>query len=343
MRSTDEPLVSVVMATYNTEYSMIREAVESVINQTYSNWELILIDDSSMEYNDFSFLDEYHDNRIKLYHNEENIGCTKCFNKGIRLSQGEYIARLDADDIALPRRFELQVKYLVKHPDIKVLSSVAYFFGKDSGIGFIMPAVYEYIRPLSLFRNIIAHSSVMIRRTLFDVDNMCYDESLVNGQDFDLWVRVIKTGDYIRQYPKCLVMIRTHNRQISAPGNNSIQARNLGLIRVGQLRESFDATDEDIRCEEAFLKKEQSDGATIADINYWIIRLLKENRTRKCFRQHYLKLAISEKYIQYIKGTNSYSQIHFLLRHMPIEFFQMMIIVIYRKMYFLVIKFYNTY
>ncbi len=343
MSDTSNPFVSVVMATYNTEYYMLREAIESVINQTYTNWELILIDDCSTKYNDFSFIDEYHDDRIHLYHNEENLGCTKCFNKGIRLSQGEYIARLDADDIAHSRRFELLVKYLVKRPDIKVVSSVAYFFGKDSGIGFIMPAVYEYLRPLSLFRNVIAHSSVMIRRTLFDVDNMYYDESLVNGQDFDLWVRVVKTGDYIRQYPKCLVMIRTHDRQISAPGNNGIQARTLGLIRAGQLREYFDATDEDIRCEEAFLKKEQFDGATIAGINSWIIRLLKENRTRKCFRQHYLRLAISEKYIEYIKKTNSYSQILFLLRHMPIEFFQMMIIVLYRKMYFIVIKFFNRY
>ena len=339
MSSTDKPLVSVVMATYNTEYAMLREAVESLIDQTYSNWELILIDDCSDKFNDFSFLDEYKDSRIKLYHNEENLGCTKCFNKGIRLAQGEYIARLDADDIALPKRFEVQVKYMERHPDVKVVSSISYIFGTTSGLNLVIPNRDGYMKAVSLFRNIMAHSSVLYRRDLFDVDQMYYDESFVHGQDYELFVRILNKGYKIRQCNKCLVMIRNHEAQISSSDQRrSIQSDNLAKVRERQLREHYDVTDRDVLCEDLLLRCISRDGVTEEEMFTFIRKILKENRTSARLSQHYLKLALAEKISAYVK-TGSKRAAAFLIRTMPLEALQMMFILIYRKILFLIYSF----
>ena len=99
-------LVSVIIPTYNTEYYMLKQAIKSVLNQTYQEFEIILIDDKSDKYSDFTFLEKYQDNRIRFYQCDENRGLAYCINWGIELSRGKYIAKLDADDIALPRKLE---------------------------------------------------------------------------------------------------------------------------------------------------------------------------------------------------------------------------------------------
>lgn len=334
MSNTGEPLVSVVMATYNTEYPMIREAVESLIDQTYSNWELILIDDCSDKFNDFSFLDEYKDSRIKLFHNETNLGCTKCFNKGIRLAQGEYIARLDADDIALPKRFEVQVRYMERHPDVKVVSSISYIFGTSKGLNLVIPSTDGYMKAVSLFRNIMAHSSVLYRRDLFDVDQMYYDESFVHGQDYELFVRILSKGYKIRQCNKCLVMIRTRGNQISSTKRRSIQTDCLTRVRERQLRQYFDMTDRDFLCLD-LLRGYSHEGITEEDAFEWMRKIIKQNKTSGNFSRHYLRLTLAEKTSAYIKLRRSRKAAVLLLRTIPLEALQMLLIITYRKILFL--------
>jgi len=335
MSSTDKPLVSVVMATYNTEYEMLREAVESLIKQTYSNWELILIDDCSDKFNDFTFLDEYKDSRIKLFHNETNLGCTKCFNKGIRLAQGEYIARLDADDVALPKRFEVQVKYMERHPDVKVVSSISYIFGTSKGLNLVIPSTDGYMKAVALFRNTMAHSSVLYRRALFDVDKMFYDESFVHGQDYDLFVRILMKGYKIRQCNKCLVMIRNHEAQISSTERKIIQTDSMTRVRARQLNEYFDMTDRDFLCLD-ILRGYSHDGVTEEDAFKWIKKILKQNKTSGNFTQHYLRLTLAEKMAAYVKLRRSKRAAAFLVRTMPLEALQMMFLLLYRKILFLI-------
>ena len=332
MSDTSEPLVSVVMATYNTEYYMLREAIESVINQTYTNWELILIDDCSTKYNDFSFIDEYHDDRIHLYHNEENLGCTKCFNKGIRLSKGKYIARLDADDISLPKRLELQVKYMEKHKDIKVLSCRIALFGKSHGAVVLMPNNTEYLRAIMLFYNCIHHSSVLLRRSLFDVDNMYYDESFKYAQDYDLWVQIFKDGDYIRHLPKCLVLIRVHDSQISSSERKIEQEQFISRICKNQLRNIYKISDRDINVRNRLVDRSFSnDAITDKDINVWAHNVLERNREQNIYNQHYLKLAFASIYISFIRRNRSACSTAFVIKTMPIELFQTIIVLTYRK------------
>ena len=115
-------LISVIMSNYNTPEEYLREAIESILNQTYKNFEFIIIDDCSTD-NSLEIIKSYNDERIVLIENEENIGLTKSINKGLAVAKGEYIARMDADDVSLPQRFEKQINYMNDHTELIVCGS----------------------------------------------------------------------------------------------------------------------------------------------------------------------------------------------------------------------------
>ncbi len=330
MIQSKRPLVSVVMPAFNTEYEMLHEAVRSILNQTYSNWELIIVDDNSTKYNDFSFLDKLRDKRIRLYHNEEQRGCTYSINKGISLARGKYIARLDSDDIALPRRLEIQVGYLERHPDISILSCRAKKFGKNNKINMVVPNKQESFRTALLFNNIITHSSVMFRKNIFEKDNRCYDESFRNAQDYELWTRIVENGGRMYQLHKCLVMYRVYDGQISSKGHNSEQIRCASRVRKKLIGKYFNPSKKDILCHEA-LNDNVIEDVTREDINRWIVKMLKINKKNGYFRQHYLKLAVAFRYMHFIRNKRMSGDLGFAFRFFGPELLQVAAIMFYRK------------
>ena len=117
------PMVSVLMAVYNAE-KYLTEAVESILVQTFADFEFLIIDDGSVD-GSAAILEDYaeSDERVKVIHNSENLGLTKSLNIGLKLTQGKFIARIDADDVAVPERFEKQITFMDDHPDIGVCGS----------------------------------------------------------------------------------------------------------------------------------------------------------------------------------------------------------------------------
>ena len=120
----EEKMISVILPAYNAE-KFLREAIDSILGQTYKNFELIVLNDGSTDRTEDIIL-AYDDPRIRYVKNEKNLKLIKTLNKGIDLAKGEYIARMDADDISLPRRFEIEVNYLQEHSDIDVVSCFPY-------------------------------------------------------------------------------------------------------------------------------------------------------------------------------------------------------------------------
>ena len=125
-------LVSVIMSNYNTPESYLREAIESVLNQTYADFELIIIDDCSTD-NSLEIIREYKDERIVVLENKENMGITKSLNRGLSVARGEFVARMDADDICFPKRFEKQVQFLKENPGYIVCGAGAELIGDWQG------------------------------------------------------------------------------------------------------------------------------------------------------------------------------------------------------------------
>ena len=187
------PVISVIMSVYNSE-NYIKDSVESILNQTFSDFEFIITDDCSTD-NTLKMLKKYakENNRIKLLINSENLGLTKSLNKMIDISNGEFIARMDADDISLAQRFEKQISFMKRNPDIGVCGTNNESFGNyvnKKNIRWIFE--HEEIRAALLFHNAFPHGTALIRKKIIDQHKIRYDENYRVIQDYELWQRLIR-------------------------------------------------------------------------------------------------------------------------------------------------------
>jgi glycosyltransferase involved in cell wall biosynthesis len=182
--------VTVILSAYNGE-ATIDAAVESIVAQTYSDWDMILIDDASTD-GTGAKLDAWaaRDRRIAAIHNERNLGLAASLNLGWRRARGELIARMDADDVSAPDRIERQLAFLREHPEVDVLGTAASLVGEDARpMGTITPAATHEELVAHMYRKMpFMHSSVVMRRRFLETLGG-YDEQLRRSQDFDLWAR----------------------------------------------------------------------------------------------------------------------------------------------------------
>jgi glycosyltransferase involved in cell wall biosynthesis len=150
-----KPKISVLMSVYNGE-KYLKEAVDSILNQTFSDFEFIVINDHSTD-STSEILFSYKDSRLKIIENDENIGITKSLNKGLRLVSGKYTARMDADDISFNNRLEKQLQYLEDNPDVGVLGTMAISNGKYLKYKINLPSKDYLIKWQLFFSNPIIH------------------------------------------------------------------------------------------------------------------------------------------------------------------------------------------
>jgi len=201
------PLVSVVMPVYNAE-KYLPEAIESILNQSFADFEFIIVNDGSTD-GTTAILDFYRsrDRRIAVYH-QNNQGVVAALNLGCRIASGKYIARMDADDISLPPRFEKQVSYLENHTDVGVLGTwIEYIDSTGRNVGYwYTPTTAGGVRFALLFGNCVAHPSVIMKKTL--IENCgCYKKEALHVEDYELWLRVVKRAK-ITNLPEVLVRRR---------------------------------------------------------------------------------------------------------------------------------------
>ena len=171
-------LLTVLMSVYNGS-RFLREAIESILNQTFYDFEFIIINDGSTD-RTAEILATYQDKRIRIVRNSDNIGLTKSLNEGLKLARGKYIARQDADDISLPKRLERQISYLEAQPDIALLGTWANSIDERGKILWEMrpPSDPSLLRWSMLFNNNMIHSSVMFNAAkAMDIGG--YDSSMV--------------------------------------------------------------------------------------------------------------------------------------------------------------------
>lgn len=184
--------ISVLLATYNDE-KYIKEAIDSVLNQTYRDFELIIIDDGSSD-STADIISGYNDQRIIFIKNERNMGLPYSLNRGMEIAKGEYIARMDGDDICFPQRFKKQLEYMEQHPEITICGTNRLDFvgrGKNRGKRYF-PEESEALKAILLFGNPIAHSSWFIRKDDLEKYHFKYNEEFRYSQDYELIYRVLK-------------------------------------------------------------------------------------------------------------------------------------------------------
>jgi glycosyltransferase involved in cell wall biosynthesis len=202
----------------------LESSIESMLKQTFKDFEFIVVNDGSTD-STLNILDSYRqkDNRIKIIVNTRNIGLTKSLNEAIRMAKGEYIARMDADDIALPERLENQVNFLDKNPDVGMVGTAYYEMdskGKIVGEK-VFPTTDKKLRDVLIRYNPFFHGSVMIRKEVFDRVGL-YNENIPKAQDYELWFRIARNYK-IANLPLLLMMRRYSKRKTLVGENEQIK------------------------------------------------------------------------------------------------------------------------
>ncbi len=277
------PKISVVMPVYNSE-KYLREAIDSILTQTYTDFEFIIIDDGSLD-SSAEIVRSYTDPRIRFYINEKNMGVAATLNRGLELATGEYIARMDSDDISLPERFEKQVRYLDAHETVVVCATGIRLFGSQTGVRRFSSS-HEQLKVDLLFGCCFAHPTVMLRSSVFRKEGYRYDESYSKMEDYDLWVRISRKHE-LASIPEILFQYRIHPSQVTQHYNEIYWAQNAAL-KKRLLRELDLNVDEQA---EIFLSGEKGtpDGEKKLKYLELLYQIQLSNREKKIYASAELK------------------------------------------------------
>lgn len=208
-KSTTNPKITVLMPVYNAE-RYLAEAIDSILNQTFRNFEFLIINDGSRD-KSLKIINSYNDSRIRIINHQENKGLVCRLNEGIKLSKAALIARMDADDVSDPSRLEIQYAYKQKHPDIIAFGSFAKLINaKGSQIGLPIKSITcEALDRIMAVNNPFNHSSMLMEKNkIISVGG--YKNSVSGAEDYDLWMRCIQIGR-MTNIDKYLISYRIHD------------------------------------------------------------------------------------------------------------------------------------
>ena len=216
--------ISVIMSIYKEPIDWIRLSIDSILNQTYKDFEFIIVNDKPDREENRILLEEYsqRDSRIIVITNQENIGLTKSLNKALRLSKGEYIARMDADDISEPQRFEKQLYFMERNKDVIVCGTNVRFIGRK----FIANLKSNRFKDDSknkaalFFNSCFVHPTVLIRKSVLNENSIEYDETYRHTQDYRLWECLSEYGKFANLSEK-LLRYRCSDMQITHTNSSS--------------------------------------------------------------------------------------------------------------------------
>lgn len=205
------PLISVIMPVYNTA-KYLSQAIDSILNQNFIDFEFIIIDDCSTD-GSLDIIKNYSDERIILIENEINKGYVYGLNYALSFAKGKYIARMDSDDISLPHRFKRQFHLLENNAWVTICGSLMEKIHNSELINY--PTSHNEIKVKFLENSCLAHPTVMFRKSFIIENNLIYDEYMTPAEDYDLWTKMATCNAFFLNIPERLVKYRIHKNQIS--------------------------------------------------------------------------------------------------------------------------------
>lgn len=312
--------ISVVTSVYNCE-EYIKETIQSVIDQTFVDWEFIIINDCSKD-KSADIIKSFHDKRIRFFDNETNRGQCDSLNFGISQAKGKYIARLDHDDICYPDRFQKQYDYMESHPDVVLCGTWCDLLQEGNIIKQKCPEIFgpEEVNFSLVFFNFIAHSSFMIRRGAMMDNNIWYGKWKY-AEDFDLLLKMFSVGkvDYVHE---SLIAYRVFPEQCSQTSSYELM-----LGEGDELKYKF-LDSLNLECKSILQKAALRKLRTIKDYKEFLNGIVtyadyckigserKSLKENKCFLNVYRDVCISQQYnwallISYLRSP--YKMSHWLL------------------------------
>lgn len=302
-RLKKNPKITVLMPVYNGE-KYLKEAIDSILNQTFTDFEFLIINDGSTD-NSEEIIKSYKDPRIKLIKNEENLGIIKTLNKGLDLAKGKYIIRMDADDISLSKRLSTQMRFMDKHPEIGISGTWAKILGgKNILKRFSDP---EKIKTNLLFGTSMIHPSVIMNREKINQYKLRYNENYKHSEDYELWTRATKYFPIIN-INKVLLLYRVHD---SNTGKLNLETLKLASTRIRkeQLKENLkiEASDEDILIHMNIRKPENLNLNDYLDNKeMWFKQLIGQNKKTGFYKEPEFSQVLAQRWLKICRINADY-------------------------------------
>ncbi len=281
--SSSNALVTVLMPIHDGE-AFVAEAVESILGQSLRDFEFLIIDDGSID-RGVEIAAASGDSRIRVVHNERQIGLVRTLNRGLELARGTYVARMDADDISLPQRLEKQVAFMERNPDVGVCGTRVITMGDREGEIWSYPEGAEGIRCRLLFGASIAHPSVCMRREAFLRHGLRFDDAYPHAEDYKLW-RTASEKFPLANLGEVLLRYRIHAGSVS---RRCLPEQDATVRRIH--REALADLGLTPTEDELFVHRRLASGGTPAEalpfraIEAWLEKLRRANLARGLYRR----------------------------------------------------------
>lgn len=288
------PYVTVLMPVYNGE-KYLKQAIESILNQTFKDFEFLIINDGSTD-SSKKIIKSFKDSRIKLINNEKNIKIAASLNKGLNLAQGKYIARMDCDDISLKNRLTWQIEFMNKNPQIGISGGFTKKIGTKKSFTTKYFLNHDELKANMLFNASMSHPTIIMHKNLIEKHKLRYNKNFSNSQDRELWSRAIKFFKFAN-LNKVILYHRIHNKNESSK-NSNIQKENANKTIINQLKKlNLSPSEQELKIHRAIktpinLKKEEF----IKSISEWYQKIIKANKKTKTFNEKSLLKILSKKY-----------------------------------------------
>jgi len=295
-------MISVVMSVYNAE-KYLDEAIQSILNQTYKDFEFIIINDGSTD-KSLKIIKKYksQDERIVLI-SRENRGLVASLNEGIEKARGKYIARMDADDISLPDRFEEQLRFMEENSDIGVCGSWVEVFGENRRSAIWKMATTDAkLRPRLLFSVTFAHPSVMMRKDLIDKYCLKYNGKYLHAEDYKFWLDFSKHTKFAN-IPKVLFQYRYLETSVSRVADNAKDEQRYETISsifkdvLNKLGVKNTEQENRLHFTIGLNERIAKEDIDLTTLNQYLKKVIKANRNIKLFNKKYLEQYLAKKFL----------------------------------------------
>ena len=301
------PKVTFLLPVYNAAET-VADSIDSVLSQTFDDFELLIIDDASTDETP-AVLATFPDKRIHIYRNEINLELARSLNRGLTLARGEYIARIDADDICLPHRAATQVEFLDTHSGIAVVGSHVETFSTDifvRGTVIAYPAEPDAVAAGLVFRNTLAHPSVMLRKSALAAASVQYDEKVRRAQDYALWAECFLQGLKLANIPQVLLRYRVHAKQATVRESFAALATAAAVRHRLIERVGLEPTHEQLAIHTHLaLDSFPDDAAFYLAAEAWLLQLYASNTRTTVFEHVAFARVLTGRYVSLVKKAQS--------------------------------------
>ncbi len=296
------PVLSIIMPLYNSE-RFIGQAIQSLLTQSFKEFELIIIDDASSD-GSLDIVKEFKDGRIRILINEKNQGISFTRNKGLNVARGRFIAPFDSDDVAMPDKFAKQVRFLGSHPGYGMIGSWAQLIDHDGNFlkkRWKLPAKPKAIPAILLFRNYFCHSSIIMRREAIPIGG--YDDRLQIGEDYKMWIEIARKwkvwnlSDYLLHY-------RVHPESMTGKNEAAVNRYDMRIYREGFGPLGIDLSQDQLDLL-MLIKDHRSinNRESVLNIEQFLLLIIKRNSEKKVYNHQELVKVVFNRWLKVLHKT----------------------------------------